>query len=74
MGENMDHSIEEGFKNLEDILTNMESSDIGLEDSFKLYKAGMEELAYCAGKIDETKKAVMAIAKDGSLGVFEEAE
>ena len=67
-----EHTIEQGFENIEEILEKMESKDIALEASFELYKEAMNELKYCHDKISETQKAVMAIQADGSLAVFEE--
>ena len=69
--EKNDSTIEQSFEILEDIITKMESSEISLDESFALYKAGMEELQHASGKIEQTKKAVMAINKDGGLLVFE---
>lgn len=71
MAENKENTIEESFEAIEEIITKLESGDISLDDSFALYKAGMEELKNANAKIDQTKKAVMAINKDGSLNVFE---
>ncbi len=74
MDQNKEGTIEESFEALEDIISKMESSDISLDESFALYKAGMEELQHANAKIEQTKKAVMAISQDGSLKVFEEEE
>lgn len=74
MEENNTKTIEESFEALEDIITKLESSDISLDESFALYKNGMEELKQANDKIEQTKKAVMAISKDGGLEVFEEEE
>ncbi|MBE5912067.1 exodeoxyribonuclease VII small subunit [Pseudobutyrivibrio sp.] len=71
MAENKENTIEESFEAIEEIITKLESGDISLDDSFALYKVGMEELKNANAKIDQTKKAVMAINKDGSLDVFE---
>ncbi|MCR4567917.1 MAG: exodeoxyribonuclease VII small subunit [Pseudobutyrivibrio sp.] len=71
MADNKENTIEESFQALEDIISKLESSDVSLEDSFALYKSGMEELQHANDKIEQTKKAVMAINKDGSLDVFE---
>lgn len=64
-------TIEQSFETLEEIISKMESADVSLDDSFALYKAGMEELQRANAKIEQTKKAVMAISKDGGLEVFE---
>ncbi len=74
MAEAKENTIEESFETLEDIINKLESGDVSLDESFALYKAGMEELQYANAKIEQTKKAVMAINKDGSLDVFEEGE
>lgn len=74
MEENNTKTIEESFEALEEIITKLESSDISLDESFALYKNGMEELKQANDKIEQTKKAVMAISEDGGLEVFEEEE
>ena len=74
MEENNTKTIEESFEALEEIITKLESSDISLDESFTLYKNGMEELKLANEKIEKTRKAVMAIIKDGGLEVFEEEE
>ncbi len=72
MAEKKDNTIEESFALLEDIISKMEAGDVSLDESFALYKSGMEELQHANAKIEQTKKAVMAINKDGGLEVFEE--
>lgn len=71
MADKKENTIEESFEEIEEIITKLEAGDVSLDDSFALYKAGMEELKNANAKIDQTKKAVMAINKDGSLDVFE---
>ena len=72
--DNQEKTIEQSFEALEEIISKMESSDISLDDSFTLYKEGMAELQKANAKIEQTKKAVMAISKDGGLEVFEEED
>ena len=67
-------TIEESFTKLDEIIEKLESNDVSLDESFNLYKLGMEELQKANNKIETTKKAVMAIAKDGGFEVFEEEE
>ena len=74
MGEQKETTIEQSFETLEKIITKMESGDISLDESFALYKTGMEELKNASDKIEKTKKAVMALNKDGVLDVFEEEQ
>ena len=74
MEENKTNSIEESFEKLEEIISRLESNEVTLDESFALYKNGMEELQSANAKIEQTKKAVMAINKAGDLEVFEEDE
>ncbi|MBE5915917.1 MAG: exodeoxyribonuclease VII small subunit [Pseudobutyrivibrio ruminis] len=74
MEENKTNSIEESFEKLEEIISKLESNEVTLDESFALYKNGMEELQSANAKIEQTKKAVMAINKAGDLEVFEEDE
>ena len=69
--DNQDITIEQSFEALEEIITKMESADISLDDSFALYKEGMAQLQQANAKIEQTKKAVMAINKEGGLDDFE---
>lgn len=66
-----DHTIEEGFQKLDEILTSLESKDISLEESFKLYQQGIAEVAFCNDKIEATAKQVK-ILQDGVAQPFEE--
>ena len=72
--ENKTNTIEESFQALENIISKLESPDITLDESFALYKAGIEELQGANAKIEQTKKAVMAINGQGELEVFEGEE
>ena len=41
-----------------------------LDDSFRLYKQGMELLKYCNDKLDTVEKKMLQMNEDGSLGEF----
>ena len=71
MADTNENTIEQSFEKLEEIITKMESSDVSLDESFALYNSGMEELQHANSKIEQTKKAVLAISKEGGLEVFE---
>lgn len=66
-----DHTIEEGFQKLDEILASLESKDISLEESFKLYQQGVAEIAFCNDKIEATAKQVK-ILQDGVAQPFED--
>ena len=62
--------IEDVFQELDIIAEKLESSDTSLEDSFRLYKKGMELLKYCSGKLDTVEKKMLQMDEDGTLREF----
>lgn len=54
-------SVEELFKQLEIITTNLEKEDISLEDSFDLYKRGVSMVKACGDKIDTIEKQMILL-------------
>ena len=48
----------------------LEDRETSLEDSFRLYKQGMELLKYCNDKLDTVEKKMLQMNEDGSLGEF----
>ena len=63
-------NIEDVFQELDVIAEKLESSDTSLEDSFRLYKKGMELLKYCSGKLDTVEKKMLQRDEDGTLREF----
>ena len=63
-------NIEDVFQELDVIAEKLESSDTSLEDSFRLYKKGMELLKYCSGKLDTVEKKRLQMDEDGTLREF----
>lgn len=70
-GKKVKLSIEETFEKLDEIIKNLESEDISLEDSFKLYSQGMELAQSCNSRIEEVEKKVLAMTGDGRLEEFQ---
>ena len=60
-------SIEQAFEQLDKMMEQLESRDISLEDSFQVYKQGMDLLKYCHGKIDMVEKKMLQVNEDGEL-------
>lgn len=54
-------SIEKSFDELEKIVEMMDSEDISLEESFKLYEKGMKLVKQCNDKIDKVEKKINII-------------
>ena len=65
-----ERSIEELFEVLDLTVEKLESRDISLEESFKLYEQGMEILRSCNEKIDTVEKKMLQINENGELSEF----
>lgn len=63
-------TLEEKFARLEETVEKLESEDISLEDSFRIYKEGMELLKQCNDEIDKVEKQVMQLNEAGELEEF----
>ena len=61
---------EEVFQELDTIAEKLESGDTSLEDSFRLYKIGMELLKYCSDRLDTVEKKMLQMDEDGTLREF----
>ena len=70
MEEEKQKTIEERFATIEQILERLEKTEVSLDESFELYKAGMEELQNANASIEQTRKAVLAITQNGTLEPF----
>lgn len=51
-------TYEEAYAQLEEILNALESRDLPLEESLKLYELGAQLAAYCTHKLDEAELRV----------------
>lgn len=65
-----DKGIEEVFQELDTIAEKLESGETSLEDSFRLYKKGMELLKYCSDRLDIVEKKMLQMDEDGTLREF----
>ncbi|MBV0913603.1 exodeoxyribonuclease VII small subunit [Anianabacter salinae] len=59
-------SFEEAMKALEDVVGRLESGDVPLEDSIKLYERGAALKKRCETKLKEAEEKVAAITLDES--------
>lgn len=74
MNENEDFTIEEGFEQLDDIIEKMEDGGASLDETFSLYKNGMDLLKRVSERIDRVEKDVLKLDEDGGLSVFDAAD
>ena len=59
------NTIEQNFEKLENILKEMQSEEITLDQSFELYNQGLELVKACNGQIDTIEKKIKIIEEDG---------
>jgi len=64
-------TIEESFAQLDEMVKKMDSEDISLEESFRLYEEGMKLLLAVGEKIDAVEKKMQALMPDGGEVPFE---
>ena len=58
------NSIEDNFKQLEEILNNMQKEDVTLDNAFELYKEGLELVKDCNDQIETIEKKIKIIGED----------
>lgn len=68
---NKEFNLENAFEELDNKVKELESPDISLENSFKLYKEGMELLKQCSESIDDVEKKVMVLEQNGGVHEFQ---
>ena len=60
-------SIEEAFEELDQIVKELESSELNLSDSMNLYKRGVRLLDKCSQTLDKTEKEIIVL-QEGQNG------
>ena len=70
MSEERKVSLEERFDRLDEIITQMEDSSIGLDKSFELYKSGLDEVKSADEMLYSMEKAMLVLNEDGNLEEF----
>ncbi len=63
-------SLEENFKQLDEMIEKLEDKEIGLEESFSLYEQWLKLLKQCNDQIDKVEKKVMVMNRNGELDEF----
>lgn len=57
-------SFEEAMKRLEDIVREMESGELSLEKSLKVFEEGMGLVDFCSRKLEEAEQKVTLLVKE----------
>ncbi|MGN0347848.1 MAG: exodeoxyribonuclease VII small subunit [Lachnospiraceae bacterium] len=63
-------TLEENFKELEETIHQLEGKDVSLEQSFELYKKGMDLVKTCNGQIDQVEKQILQLKENGETTAF----
>ena len=63
-------SVETAFQELDRLADRLEDQETSLEESFDLYKKGMELLKYCSEKLDTVEKKMLQMNEDGTFSEF----
>ncbi|MBW1715101.1 MAG: exodeoxyribonuclease VII small subunit [Deltaproteobacteria bacterium] len=56
--------FEDAMKELEDIVKRLESGNLSLEESLKIFEEGIALSRYCFRKLEEAEKRVSILIKD----------
>ncbi len=65
-----EESLETLFTGLNQIVSSLEKGETSLEESFQLYKSGMEMLKKCSDRIDAVEKQVKILEESGEIHEF----
>ena len=63
-------TLEETLGQVEEIIRQMEESEVSLETSFQLYQQGVEKLKTCNMMLDEVEKKMLVLNQNGELSEF----
>lgn len=63
-------TLEEAFKELEEIIEKMNDREVSLEQSFALYTEGTRLLKYCNEQLDGVEKKMLVLGEEGELHEF----
>ncbi|MCC8163483.1 MAG: exodeoxyribonuclease VII small subunit [Lachnospiraceae bacterium] len=66
-------NLEKALSQIDEILKKLQDRDVSLEDSFALYKEGMELLKLCNENIEHVEKQMKILAQEGE-DVWEAAQ
>ena len=65
-----DGTLEETLGQVEEIIRQMEESEVSLETPFQLYQQGVEKLKTCNMMLDEVEKKMLVLNQNGELSEF----
>lgn len=60
-------TVEEAFAQLSDIVEQMETPEVTLEDSMQLYRKGIELLSQCGDTLDRMEQEMITLTEEGEI-------
>ena len=63
-------TLEETFDQIEEIIAHMETPEVTLDESFRLYQEGIEKLKNCNQILDQVEKKMQILNSNGELEDF----
>lgn len=57
-------SFEEAMQRLEEIVENLEESDLSLNDSLKIFEEGVKLIGFCSKRLEEVEQKVTMLVKE----------
>ena len=72
MSKEKENSFEKNLQNLENIVDKLESGEIGLEDSVKLYEEGMQIKKICEKKLKDIEMQIKKIRTEDNKVIKED--
>ncbi|MGD8763780.1 MAG: exodeoxyribonuclease VII small subunit [Desulfobacteraceae bacterium] len=64
-------TFEQSMKQLEQIVQDLESGDLSLENAIKKFEEGIRLSKYCSKKLEETEKKISILLKDNNGEITE---
>ena len=65
-------SLEQILEQLDGTIEKLQSGEVSLEESFELYKKGMDYVKLCSETIEQVEKKVLMLNQEGTLEELEE--
>jgi exodeoxyribonuclease VII small subunit len=69
---NKKKTFEEAVQRLEEIVADLENSEIKLDDMLRLYEEGSDLVKLCLSKLDDVEKKISVLSVDNENTVREE--
>lgn len=60
-------TVEEAFAQLSDIVEQMETPEVTLEDSMQLYRQGIALLSQCGDTLDRMEQEMITLTEEGEI-------